>query len=166
MVVPRYHVSLQYLADEHFEKDKIDFEVLIQFLHGRPIKPLLVKQILDDSIKLFWNFLFLTSQCHLSTFTLSSIPFIIKFSPSPNLINEKGILHDIKSIKKFNSFLNSNGFVLLLSFSFISKQALSLVIFLFKFVIFILPKLFLEFLFLINICWKINKFNKIILKKR
>ena len=49
----------------------------------------------------------------------------MKFSPSPNLINEKGILHEIKSVKKRNSFTKSNGCVLFLSLLRVVMQSIS-----------------------------------------
>jgi hypothetical protein len=53
-----------------------------------------------------WNFLFLGFQYHLSVFLLSLFSVIIKFSPSSNLINEKGILGIKPVIKKVIYFQN------------------------------------------------------------
>jgi hypothetical protein len=53
-----------------------------------------------------WNFLFLAFKYHLSVFLLSLFSVIIKFSPSSNLINEKGILEIKPVIKKVIYFQN------------------------------------------------------------
>ena len=48
----------------------------------------------------------------------------MEYSPSANLISEKGILHEIKSIKNINSSSKSNGCIRFLSLCLTSMQAL------------------------------------------
>ena len=59
--------------------------------------------ILDDLIKLILKSWLLLFQNHLSFLESKVFPVIICSSPSPNLINENGILHLINEIIKLNS---------------------------------------------------------------
>ena len=90
-----------------------------------PMKLYGVVQMLADSIKLSWNFLFVLFQAQLSLFVLYDVPVIIKSSPSENLMKENGILHKINEIIKLNSSSNPNGCILFLSLILINRQTLS-----------------------------------------